>query len=227
MNLVIWHVYILRCGLTGKQYVGITSKPVLARWASHVVAAFGKPSPKFHSQRSIIAAAIRESGPENFTVEHVLSCCSRNDAEYCEAELVARLDCQHPKGLNATPSGGTRGLVQTPEARAKNSATKRAIWAAMSAEERAAAGAAAGGHVKRWWAGMADGVREAKIAKLKAWARSPENRQRIAIIGKTRVVKDQAFEDARRAGVRAATRAGRMGAKAKATIRDRRQQSMF
>lgn len=227
MSKAIWNVYLVTCETNGQQYIGITEKPVAARWASHVVAAYGKPSKSFHSQRTIIAAAIREHGPETFRVEHVLCCWSRCDAERYEGQLVTAHDCQYPRGLNATPSGNSRGHIHTHESRGKISAAKRAQWDALSPDERNTLAGSMGANVKRWWAGLNHTEREAKISRLKAWSNSPENRQRIAIIGKTRVVKDHAFEEARRAGVRAATRAGRMGPKSRKTIRDRRQPDML
>lgn len=223
----VWNVYVLTCIETGKQYVGITRKPVAVRWASHVVAAYGKPSPKFHSQRTIIASAIRESGADNWKCEHVLCCCSRADAEHCEAVMVRALGCQHPGGFNATPSGNSRGYVASLETSAKISTTKRAQWAELSDDERVALGKQMGKRVRDWWAQLSTAQRQDKIDKLRTWARSPENRARIGVIGKTRVTKDRAFEANRRAGIRAATRAGRMGSKAHCTIRDRRQETML
>jgi hypothetical protein len=127
-----WNVYIITHTGSGMRYVGITQKPALARWATHIVLAY---SPK---PRTLIALAIRDHGVENFTVEHVLCCRSRLDAEHCEALLISTLNCQHPEGFNATPSGGTRGITVTDQMRAASSLKMKRWWQGLSVSDRQA-----------------------------------------------------------------------------------------
>lgn len=74
--------YKITNAVNGKAYVGITSRPVAARWRQHLQAAMG-------GTRTALYRAMRKHGPENFSVEAIG--CARDWQDLCalERHLIA------------------------------------------------------------------------------------------------------------------------------------------
>lgn len=108
-------VYLVTCLVTGKQYVGITTKGYLKRWQKHVsVSRRHRDDYKFH-------AAIRKHGAENFKIEVLESKTYVNKNRLvrwlCKREMfwIEKLNTKH-NGYNATEGGdGVTGLTMDEE----------------------------------------------------------------------------------------------------------------
>lgn len=112
-------LYLITNKVDGKQYVGITSRPLSARWAEHLSAARRRKGWALH-------VAIREHGPDAFTISEV---CSEEDwHSLCEKEcnLISSLGCMVPNGYNITTGGeGRPGFKVSDETKAKISAAHK------------------------------------------------------------------------------------------------------
>jgi predicted GIY-YIG superfamily endonuclease len=145
-----WHLYVLTCHPTGQRYIGQTRRPVAVRFGQHLQDA--------SSQRYdwLIAKAMREHGPDAFSIEHVACCRSRNEANECEVLLIKQYGTLAPDGLNMTLGGhGRKGMKMSDQWRAGQSARMKVIsdqpawradvsarlkarWATLSPAERSA-----------------------------------------------------------------------------------------
>jgi group I intron endonuclease len=98
-------VYCIRCLVTGKLYVGQTTKGIEARWKDHQIRA-GKA-------RWAISRALARYGAENFCVWVIDSANSQEELEDKEILWIKKLGCRAPNGYNLTP-GGTGRKAGTP-----------------------------------------------------------------------------------------------------------------
>ena len=103
-------VYLITCFVTGKQYVGITTRPIQYRWIGHASEAKRKP-------RGWLALAIKEYGARAFEVRHIATALSAEDAPALEQALVTQYGTFHPAGYNATTSGSAKGFQHTDRSR--------------------------------------------------------------------------------------------------------------
>lgn len=125
--------YKLTCRVTGKSYIGITTKRLEKRLTNHRQAAKSKGM----KGRYVIASAIREFGWDSFDVE-VLSTSATTYAELCEQERAAitLYGTMHPRGYNQLGGGGggfhgrydhrqawNRGIPMASDVKAKVSAS--------------------------------------------------------------------------------------------------------
>jgi hypothetical protein len=88
---------------SGKQYLGISTKPVEKRFAKHVEHALGK------RPNGVLYSALRKYKPENFVVRTLVIA---NDWSYlCDLErkAIAALGTRYPAGYNMTDGG--EGIV--------------------------------------------------------------------------------------------------------------------
>lgn len=116
-----WAIYLITCTVTGQAYIGQTSKRVASRWSAHVShAAAGTTYP--------LLQAIREYGEAAFTIETILCCKSKTDADWAERHLVHERGTLAPEGYNLIAGVGMPGRVVSAKGRAKNSASKRELW---------------------------------------------------------------------------------------------------
>jgi hypothetical protein len=130
-------VYRIFCRVTGKNYIGVTSKTLKRRIASHRARALKGTG---HGGMYPLSEAIREHGWENFDVFVIARDLDSAELGYeVEKAAIQIYKALTPSGYNTTAGGpggpgfpdGTRGWTygsqHTPEARAKM-ATARAGW---------------------------------------------------------------------------------------------------
>jgi len=134
----MFEVYCI-ASLSGKRYVGLTSKDADWRWSLHVKSAKRGSKLPLH-------CAIRKYGPESFTRSLLERMTTEAGAKRAEQLWIKELGTFGRGGYNATLGGeGAQGYVHSPEARVKMSAPKSAQARArmskaklnMSAETRA------------------------------------------------------------------------------------------
>jgi group I intron endonuclease len=112
------YLYLLTNAVNGKQYVGITSRPVQKRLLEHLQRAT--------TGTTHIARAIKKYGREAFTMKVIGE--ATDWAALCEAEQVAILSYNtfKPHGYNLTRGGeGVTGYEQSLEHRAKIGAAQQ------------------------------------------------------------------------------------------------------
>lgn len=115
-------LYCVTNKINGKMYVGITSKTLKQRWATHQCTARREGKIRFHR-------AILKYGAENFELEDLHSYGTRAEAEVAEIELIAQLESVD-KGYNSSLGGDTApnfGRTLSPEHRAKIAASHMGI----------------------------------------------------------------------------------------------------
>ncbi len=107
-------IYCITCLLNGMKYVGQTTQPLGRRIGQH------KRGDQY------IDHAIQKYGWENFTVEVLEECTSREQLNEREIFWIAELKCMSPNGYNFTGGGeGIAGLNFTPEHCFKLSSKRR------------------------------------------------------------------------------------------------------
>lgn len=98
-------IYIIRCVLTDKVYVGQTVQPISKRWSHHKwIATKGGSQTK-------LARAIRKYGIENFTLT-IIDVCELESLNEREIEFIREFD-SYNNGYNSTVGGhkvGTTGM---------------------------------------------------------------------------------------------------------------------
>ena len=104
-------VYKITNQINGKIYVGITQQELSRRMASH------------RRADTVIGKAIRKHGWENFSVEILEECDTKEQLNEREIFGIAALNCKTPNGYNRSDGGeGATGVECKPETRAKFSA---------------------------------------------------------------------------------------------------------
>jgi group I intron endonuclease len=131
-------IYLATNKINGMQYIGQTVRTLEQRWNSHVSAAM-------RGKGNYLAKAIKKYGAEQFTVETISMCESKEEMDFTEVFYIALLRTQRPSGYNLTaggegnlgwnPSeeirshmGAPKGTVWTTEAKAKRSVISQARW---------------------------------------------------------------------------------------------------
>lgn len=172
MNAII---YLVRCLVSGKRYVGQTTMPLTKRWAAHCAAA--------HSQKptcTALYAAIRKHGVAAFSVDAIeeLSNTDQGTADAREQYWIDALGSAVPNGYNLR-AAGSRGAMH-PSTRAK-------IAAAHAGTKRPESWAA---HISSALTGQKHPPE--RVAKMRAgrarkgWAVSDETRAKLSRAGKGR-----------------------------------------
>lgn len=106
-----WTVYSVTHRATGRQYIGVTCRPVSRRWDQH-------RSDARKGRGWLLAKAIREHGAEAFDFAVIVSHLNEAAGKETECRLIALLE----PAFNITP-GGDAMPVMTPEQRAAKSAS--------------------------------------------------------------------------------------------------------
>lgn len=106
-------VYLIRCAVTGKCYVGITCRSAFRRWRQHVCSAKrGKISPLYK--------ALRKHGEFEFTIETLEECLDRASLNAAEQKWIVEHRALVPLGYNLTNGGeGTSGYFHTTSTKLK------------------------------------------------------------------------------------------------------------
>lgn len=134
-----FYVYVIRCGINGKAYVGKTSRPRF-RWYMHKCLAkryAGRREGETHLYR-----AMRKHGVQHFTFEVIETCETEAHAFDRERHWICQLGTFGPRGYNMTDGGeGVSGHQHKPEAKLRMARPGRLngcygrVW---TTEERAA-----------------------------------------------------------------------------------------
>lgn len=90
-------VYLATCTVTGKSYVGCSSKGLSVRRDQHVTAAFNGSAYRFH-------LAIRQYGSASFTWRILENVPATADMYAAEKRWILKLNT-YKTGLNSTPGG--------------------------------------------------------------------------------------------------------------------------
>jgi hypothetical protein len=102
-----WTVYCHTHVASGRRYVGLTKKTMLARWNQHSYNARQKKGKKC----SYFWAAIRKYGPESFSHEILKSCGSLEEASAAEIRYIEEFGSKdREKGFNLM-KGGSRPVL--------------------------------------------------------------------------------------------------------------------
>lgn len=108
-------IYIARCTVTGKGYIGQAQKYVTqnkqkwghkGRWNRHIYEATKEKDRP--GKNTIINIAIREHGKDNFKVEKICDCLL-GEMDYLESQYIIEYNTLEPNGYNMT-TGGQYGL---------------------------------------------------------------------------------------------------------------------
>lgn len=106
-------IYKITNKLDGKIYVGQTTRSVEIRFKEHALC-----------KKSLVGRAIRKHKIENFTIEVLEECETREQINERERFWIAHFNCIAPSGYNLT-DGGTKNYSHTPESCAKISAAQK------------------------------------------------------------------------------------------------------
>jgi group I intron endonuclease len=100
-------VYLVTNTIDGKQYVGMTSKRLAARWRAHRYE--GKRPER---KNLLLHQALKLHGESVFTREVLYRCEERERACRLEMEEIAKRGTLHPGGYNLSPGDGLPGPVE-------------------------------------------------------------------------------------------------------------------
>ena len=108
-----WKVYIITNSTSGKNYIGITSKPIERRLKEHIDLANSKS--RRHSNGTLYAlhAALIKHGPGNFEIKTLESNLTLDAAIHKESYYIKKFNSygggrsrpDYPRGYNETPGG--------------------------------------------------------------------------------------------------------------------------
>lgn len=127
-------VYLISHRLTGKAYVGKTKRTLEQRWREHLQASRS-------GSDLLLSRALRKHGPEAFLVTVLEGCADEVELDERERWWIAKLGTHGERGYNLTDGGdGVKGLVHTPETRARMSEARRGEknvnWGGLTDEHR-------------------------------------------------------------------------------------------
>ena len=108
MGRSMFQAYLINCLTTGRQYIGVTGRPLVKRLNEHV----------YDSTRrqTALARAIAKHGRRNFMIEAICSFRAWSDASAVEDGLILQCGTMVPNGYNLMPGGRGRGVGFKPSA---------------------------------------------------------------------------------------------------------------
>lgn len=111
-------VYKVQNKVTGKIYVGQTTKTISQRWTEHVYDSIGKKS---KDRGSYLHEAVRKYGPDNFDISVLNLCCNKEALDSVETFYIKELNTVRPNGYNISLGGAgvMHGRKMSPEAKKK------------------------------------------------------------------------------------------------------------
>lgn len=95
---------------TGKNYIGLTSQPLILRWLGHIEAAKRGDIPTIGG----LLSEIRRCGENSFLIEEIDRGVKGKGLEQKERDWIKRLDCRIPNGMNICAGGTSGGSRPTP-----------------------------------------------------------------------------------------------------------------
>lgn len=116
----LFQAYLIACSITGRGYIGVTSRTIKQRWSEH-----------FYDARQgvkgmAISRAITKYGAENFSIEPICSARSWQDICAMEAVLIMQNGTRAPNGYNLSDGGeGPFGVKRTAESVERSAAKHR------------------------------------------------------------------------------------------------------
>lgn len=116
-----WTLYCLTCLVNGKAYIGITSRAPNERWAEHR-----------RSRQSMIGAAIRKYGIENFVLDVLQTVAHAQEAAAAERDWIAFHDTMAPQGYNLNAGGVFNEIKLSGDRRAETSRANAALATAAA-----------------------------------------------------------------------------------------------
>jgi group I intron endonuclease len=128
-------VYLITNCVNGKQYVGQTVQQMEKRFARHV---WSKDPLPLHR-------AMRKHGTDNFRLEQIKECASKQEMDQVEREWIAKLGTLSPAGYNITlGGGGSVGFKHSEESKKRMTAWQ--LGKKLSPEHKAKVSAALRGN---------------------------------------------------------------------------------
>lgn len=106
-------IYKITNTITGKCYIGQTTRSVYKRFNDHYKERRGRH----------ISSTIRKYGKENFSIEELISCFSKEDLNFFEIYFVENFNSMYPKGYNHR-AGGCQNGICSDETRTRISKSK-------------------------------------------------------------------------------------------------------
>lgn len=166
-------LYLITNNVNGMKYVGTCSSKPRRRFLGHVRNAL-------NGIKSSLYDAIREFGPEAFSVEKLAEFATREEGFEAEKAKIAELGTLVPGGYNMMPGGiGRKGAFRAETIEAISAGGKKR-WSEVTPERRTERGAA----VK---AGLAAAKAAGKVRKkredysaIRGIERSPEFREKVS-----------------------------------------------
>ena len=100
-------IYLIRCSVNNKGYVGQTTYPLEKRWRQHQYAAVqGKSKQALHR-------ALRKYGADAFRISVLCQANSLEELDQLEREYIVSLGTRSPHGYNTTAGGeGSHGPMK-------------------------------------------------------------------------------------------------------------------
>jgi len=103
-------VYLATNKNNGKMYVGQTTKRLNLRWNEHTS----------NKSNSLLHKALRKYGKENFSLEILHACVSKEEMDFAEIFYIILLNTKAPFGYNLTDGGeGRQGYHLSEESKKK------------------------------------------------------------------------------------------------------------
>ncbi len=166
-------IYKITCKLNWMIYVGQTKRSLKKRITQHCY--------KGKKDNSYIDRALQKYGLENFIVEVIEECETREQLNKREKFWIAALNCKYPNGYNLKDGGANgAGYHHTVEAREKMSEKRKGH--ACSPETRAKIGAKSKGRKL-----SSEAIAKAVVAR-KGYIPTPETRMNLSKSHKKNIV---------------------------------------
>lgn len=127
-----FRVYLILNKVTDAGYVGVTKRPILTRWGSHLERAF---TTERKGQGSQLSKAIRKYGPRAFSIRVLSEALNAVVAHQLETFWIRELRTLDPRGYNMT-EGGKAGFRWSRKTIVKMRRSQKARMADPAARER-------------------------------------------------------------------------------------------